>query len=189
MSKIKKNAAPGLSTLKKVKVDYEEFNPPGLTEIPEELAEAFLEYDGMELRFLRVFKTNANGEFVPDTRQIAKRIREKYVPVTHTEIANMDFAGLQDIWEHAPENCSAQKDWVIALDAALFKRPHHYAVAHRDWKLRKAFEQVKGAHDMAKLRQSVGRGGDPDSIEDEGTRITLRKPRFAEGQTVVIEED
>lgn len=179
------------SPLKKVKVEYEAYRPPALAEIPEEIREAFYD-DGYVLKWAQVLEEHKlTGEMIPARERLYKNRHERWEYVTHTELENMGgFAGVSDLWEHGPSNIASMKDWVIVKDTALAKRPIEYHMAAQEYKVQKAFEQVKGAHNMSKLRQAT-HGDLP--VSDDGTHITLRRPKFRQtepsGESVNILEE
>lgn len=171
------------SSIKKVKVEYEVYRPPSQLDIPEDVKDAFWE-NGFVLKWVRVLQTNKQDVQVPDRAQIKKRQFQKWVPVTHTEITNMGgFEGISDLWESAPKELTSMKDWITVSDVALMKRDIGYDQAHKDYETKRAFEQVRGAHDMRGLRANTTM-----PVTDEGTNIRIRKPSFKDSEGVFIEE-
>ena len=181
-----KTPAKGEKTLKKQKITWESYQAPSALELPEELVEA-LYNQGFVHSWKRFLTTNTNGTEIVDTKQLRKLTAEKWIPITHTELSNMgDFGGISDLWEHAAKEYAHVSGWVVSGDVALMKREIEYDEAHKEFKLKKAWDQVRGAHNIRQLRSQTH--GD-FAVEDEGTHIRLKKPRFREEAVEVIEEE
>jgi len=177
----------GPAAFKKVKLEWEAVQAPSALAFPEGFENAFLE-QGYVLGWKRFLGWNNKGEEIVDSNRMRTLNAEKWIPVTHEEVKNMgSFGGMTDLWDHADDSFERLKGWIVSGDLALMKRGVEYSEAHREWKHRKAFEQVAGAHNMKKLRMETA-GAMP--VEDEGTHIRVRKPKFrSEEPAVEIIED
>lgn len=122
---------------------YETYIPPSQFDIPDEVIQYFNERD-MQLRWIRVLLDNQD-----DYKNVAKRRREGYEPVTINEMP----VEVRDLFETKSFGPGVAKYTNIAMvgDLALFKVPKAKAKARTRY-----YEQLAVNNELAQRRQLGG---------------------------------
>lgn len=140
---------------------YETYVPPSSFDIPEEVIEKF-EDEGMHLRWIRIILDGQD-----DYKNVAKRRREGYVPVSITELPSH----VRDLFETKSFGTATAKysDITMVGDLALFKVPAGKARARSRY-----FENLALQNELAQRKQL---GGD--------SKLNKLLPILDESKTVV----
>ena len=157
---------------KETKPRLASYEAPRHLEIPNEVLERF-ENDGYDLKWIRIIDPKTNGV---DLKNIAKRQRQGYEPVTHAEIKSLDFQGVSELFGRGSD--AKTKDYLVINDVALFKVPIEVKEQRQQWVDNESWRQIND------LRRSFGEniGGKMNST------FKQKNVSFAKDASVEIEE-
>ena len=129
---------------KEIKPSFASYETPRQLDIPNEVAERF-EADGYVLKWVRVVDAKTGGV---DLKQISKRTRQGYSPVTHAEIKSLEFQGVSELFGRGGD--PRTKDYLCIGDLALFKVPLEVQEQRNQWIENESWRQIND------LRRSFG---------------------------------
>lgn len=157
---------------KETKPRFASYEAPRQLEIPNEVLERF-EADGYELKWVRIVDPKTNGV---DLKNISKKQRSGYEPVTHAEIKSLEFQGVSELFGRGSD--SKTKDYLVINDVALFKIPTEFAEQRRQWVENESWRQIND------LRRSFGEniGGKMNST------FKQKNVSFAKDNQIEVEE-
>lgn len=143
-----KNANPHVkASLKTLKANYATYAAPADTDLPQELMDWF-EDNGFVWKWVRHINPKTEGI---DLKNLSKKRRMGWEPVTHKELESLNMPGVADMFEVG--TAPAQKGWIIVGDVSLWKRPLELSqeqsrlVEEESWRqindLRRSFGDLK----------------------------------------------
>jgi len=158
---------------KETKPRFASYEAPRQLDIPNEVEEQF-EADGYALKWIRIVDPKTNGV---DLKNISKRQRQGYEPVTHAELKSLEFQGISELFGRGSD--SKTKDYVVINDVALFKITLELQDERRQWIENESWRQIND------LRRSFGEqvGGKINST------FKQKNVSFAKDSTSSIEID
>lgn len=121
---------------KETKRPFASYEAPRQLAIPNEVEERF-EADGYALKWVRIVDPKTNGI---DLKNISKRQRQGYEPVTHSEIKSLDFQGVSELFGRGTD--TKTKDYIVINDVALFKIPLEAQLERQQWIENESWRQI-----------------------------------------------
>lgn len=143
-----KTATKAQANHKTVKPVFATYAAPLQTDIPLELEEYF-ENQGFSLRWVRIVNPETEGV---DVKNIAKKRRYGWEPVTHKELSSIGMPGVSETFETGSD--PKTKDYIVVGDVALFKRQTELSEEQKNYNEGEAWRQINDIkRSMGDLRQ------------------------------------
>lgn len=139
-----KQATKAGANHKTTKPAFATYAAPLQTDIPVELEEYF-ENQGFAPRWVRIINPETEGV---DLKNIAKKRRYGWEPVTHKELASLGMPGVSETFETGSD--PKTKDFIVVGDLALFKRSIELSDEQKRYNESEAWRQVND------IKRSVG---------------------------------